>query len=667
MRRSTLLFLSLFLFKNNDLVSQASGDTAQHVFTLGEVKVKGYRSEPFTTTVSAGENAVFNKLDVSHSLALLPGITLSAVGARNESGVYVRGFDLRQVPVYMDGIPEYVPYDGYVDLGRFTVFDIAEVQLAKGYSSVLYGPNALGGAINLVSRKPVKKMELNAITGWLSGGTKTGISLGSNSRKYYWQFSASGLSRDYFPMSASFHSMKNEDGNRRDNSYSTDTRLSGKIGYAPGKGQEYVIGYVYQHGVKGTPVYTGTDTLNSLYKSPRYWRWPNWDKQTVYLIAHNRIGRYNSIETRIYYDQFKNKLYSYDNATYTMISKPYAFKSIYDDYSLGANATYTNTSFKGNTLSIVLQFKEDVHREHNAGEPVRKMADNNAYLAAEDNYRLTSHLNFMTGAGIMLRNSLSAEGYNSTTHKIFNYDDNNNTAWNLQGGLVYIFSRDRVLDFSVARKTRFATMKDRYSFRMGTAIPNPGLIAENALNYQLGYKDILGRKISLYADVFYSHINNTIQMVNNVTFDTTTHKWLSQQQNTGESEFFGAEASIEYRMVPKINLGLNYTFIRRNNLSNNKIKFTDVPEHKLFAFLQYTAAKKINMVLNAEYNTARYSTSYGTTAGSFATFNGRIQYAIYKCFSVEAGVNNIFDANYSLAEGYPEPGRNYLASVLFNL
>ena len=94
-----------------------------------------------------------HRLDASHALDLLSGLSLSNVGGRNESMVYVRGFDLRQVPVFIDGIPEYVPYDGYVDLARFTTFDLSEITVTKGFSSVLYGANAMGGAINLRVKK----------------------------------------------------------------------------------------------------------------------------------------------------------------------------------------------------------------------------------------------------------------------------------------------------------------------------------------------------------------------------------------------------------------------------------------------------------------------------------------------------------------------------------
>jgi len=72
--------------------------------------------------------------------------------------VSIRGFDSREVPLFIDGIPVYVPYDGYVDLGRFTTADLAAIQVAKGFSSVAYGANTLGGAISRFS--PLLEMAL---------------------------------------------------------------------------------------------------------------------------------------------------------------------------------------------------------------------------------------------------------------------------------------------------------------------------------------------------------------------------------------------------------------------------------------------------------------------------------------------------------------------------
>ncbi|HEY0246454.1 MAG TPA: TonB-dependent receptor plug domain-containing protein, partial [Mucilaginibacter sp.] len=253
----------LFLFiVNLVLLSSASAqtsDTSKSVFTLGQVNINGTRDSLRSNNLNASTIDLYNKSDVSHALSLLPGITLTLIGPRNESAVNVRGFDVRQVPIYLDGVPLYVPYDGYVDLGRFNTFNLSQIDVAKGYSSVLYGPNAEGGAINLITRKPVKPFELNAVAGWLNGGYRLNTNIGSNMGKFYYEVSASQLQRNYFPLSSAYVPTKNEDGGHRDNSYSTDFNISGKVGFTPTENQEYAIGYSYQHGTKGTPVYAGND------------------------------------------------------------------------------------------------------------------------------------------------------------------------------------------------------------------------------------------------------------------------------------------------------------------------------------------------------------------------------------------------------------------------
>ncbi|GAB3973449.1 hypothetical protein GCM10028806_27310 [Spirosoma terrae] len=144
-RYQLLVLFGVITYSINPVFAQqtASADSAR-VFSLGEVTVLGRRGVDSTNTAFSRQIEAFNRLDVGRALNVLPGVTLSSVGARNETMVYVRGFDLRQVPVFIDGIPVYVPYDGYVDLGRFTTFDLAEVNVAKGFSSVTYGPNTLG-------------------------------------------------------------------------------------------------------------------------------------------------------------------------------------------------------------------------------------------------------------------------------------------------------------------------------------------------------------------------------------------------------------------------------------------------------------------------------------------------------------------------------------------
>ena len=87
----------------------------------------------------------FDRRDVGEALNTLPGVYLQGGGNRNERQVSVRGFDSRQVPLFIDGVPVYVPYDGNIDLGRFLTSDLAGIEVSKGYASLLQGPNMLGG------------------------------------------------------------------------------------------------------------------------------------------------------------------------------------------------------------------------------------------------------------------------------------------------------------------------------------------------------------------------------------------------------------------------------------------------------------------------------------------------------------------------------------------
>lgn len=663
--KATLFIISMLLIVTKSF-ARPTNDTIP-LFTLGEVVVTTNLHNNINASLNATSIKTFAKNDVGKALNLLPGVTLSAVGPRNESMVYVRGFDLRQVPLLIDGIPVYVPYDGYVDLARFTTFDLSAVNVSKGYTSVIYGPNALGGAINLISRRPVKKFEFDGASGWLSGGYRTNINIGSNLGKFYIQAGASKIQRDSFPLANDFVPGKTEEGGWRNNAYNSDEKYNIKIAYTPNKNAEYALSYIYQHGEKGTPPYTGNDTLNSQYKNPRYWQWPYWNKQSLYFISNTAIDSTQYIKTRIYYDKFKNQLNSYDDATYTTISRPYAFKSFYDDYSVGGIAEYGKVFSQRENIKATIQYKQDVHREYNEGEPERTMSDGTFTAGIENEFKIQEDLLLQTGFSYNSRSSIKAQNYNSTTKEITDYPSNSNDAFNIQGGLVYRLNAFNTFNVSIARKTRFATVKDRYSYRMGTAIPNPDLKAEYALNYELGYKGSVSDKWNIQAALFYSKINNTILMVSNVVYDSTRNVWQSQLQNVGQSEYLGAEFGTEYQLTAPLKIGINYTFIKRNNLSNPSLYFTDVPQHKFFASLKYAMKDKFYIQANTEYNSKRYSTTYGTTTGSFTLLNATAAVHIWKWFSVEAGINNITDANYALVEGYPEPGRNYFVNVVYRL
>jgi iron complex outermembrane receptor protein len=652
----TVAFFTMIGLKGFTQTVTDTSSILHKVYTLGEVNISATVDK---STIDAAEMQKYNAKDVSSALRTLPSLVISENGSRNESTIYLRGFDIRSVPVFMDGIPVYVPYDGYVDLARFTTYDISKIDVAKGFSSMTFGANTIGGAINLVGMKPIQKMELNAKLGATSGkGYETKINLGSNLGKVYIQTGFSLLQRQYIPLSANFDATTLETDHHRDNSYQKDIKGSVKLGYTPNATDEYSINYQYSHGTKGNPVYLGTDKNTRV----RYWQWPYWDKQSIYYISRTKIGERSDLKVRAYYDQFKNELSSFDNNTYSTQNKASSFNSLYDDYTLGGNLEFATDWKDKNRLKVSLHAKNDNHSEHNEGEPVRHFADNTFSLGIEDVYKPGSKLSFIPGISYNLRKSLRAEDYNSTDSTISNYPKNQNDALNAQLATYYKISNAINLSFNIAFKSRFATMKDRYSYSMGTAIPNPDLQSETALNLELASTIEIADKLNFRPELFYSYLYNTIQMVSNVQGD------LSQMQNTGESVFKGIDLSFVYKPVSILNIYAAYSYIQRKNISNPEILFTDVPNNKLFASVEYTVVRKLMINLFGEYDSERNNASDGTRVSpGYFVMNGQVSYLFAHYFTVEIGVNNIFDKNYTIQEGYPEAGRNFYAAIYFNL
>lgn len=639
---------------------QAPAADSSRVFRLGEVTVLGRRDLDSNHTARSGQMEAFNRLDVGRAVNLLPGVTLSNVGARNETMVHVRGFDLRQVPVFIDGIPVYVPYDGYVDLGRFTTFDLAEVNVAKGFSSVTYGPNTMGGAINLVSRRPQQRLEFEGRAGLMSGqGHRLNLNIGTNLGKFYLQGSASQLKQETFPLSADFITRPQEDGGNRENAYRNDRKYSLKAGFTPNATDEYTVSYVNQKGTKGTPPYAGTDSR----QNTRFWQWPNWDKESWYFISRTALTTSSYLKVRLFYDRFKNLLRAFDDNTYSTQRRGSSFNSYYNDDTKGGSLEYANRLADRHNLKASFHYKQDRHRENNLGEPVRTFIDQTLSVGVEDVYRLTSRLSLVPGVSYNSRQSLRAENYESATKLITPFAGNNSAALNAQAGLFYTPTSNRQLSLTVARKTRFATIKDRYSYRMGAAIPNPDLKAETATHVEAAYNDLFrmgssGRSLTLQGSLFYSGLTDAIQQVNDV------QPGVYQFQNTGRAEFYGGDVSVNVPVGKLVQAGAQYSYIHRQNLSNPELKFVDVPDHKVLLFAQAQLLRRATLVGNLEYNSTRYSTSYGTQAGGFLVAYAKASVRVWRYVSLEGGVNNLFDRNYALAEGFPEPGRNYFVNLL---
>src|SRR5258707_9631664 len=146
--------------------AQAQGTTApgpdNTIFNLGQIEQVTITGLLFSeaisqSTVSAEEAFKFNATTVDRAIDLVTGAASGTTGGpRNERLFFIRGFDRFQAPLFVDGIRVYFPADNRVDLSFFLTSNLAEIQVEKGYVSVLSRPGAVGGALHLFTRKPAQ-------------------------------------------------------------------------------------------------------------------------------------------------------------------------------------------------------------------------------------------------------------------------------------------------------------------------------------------------------------------------------------------------------------------------------------------------------------------------------------------------------------------------------
>ena len=631
------------------------------VFTLGEIEVVGEAEEEKNTTVEAvtsEEMELFNRYNVADAVNLLPGVTLNQVGARNETTVYVRGLDIKHVPIFQDGIPIYVPYDGYPDLGRFTTFDLSEIVVSKGFTSVLYGPNTMGGAINMISRRPVGLYETDGGAGYETGDTYHAYgNFGTNQGKWYAQGGASYVNSEYFYVSDNFDPTETQGNGRRDNSYYRDRKFNVKFGFTPNQTDEYAISYINQHGQKGVPPYAGTDPDETV----RYWQWPYWDKESLYFNSLTAIGDQAYLKSRIYYDKFKNSLYSYDDENYDTMTKKYAFKSWYDDHTIGGSVEGGISFASWNTLKAAFHYKRDYHEEHDDDDPHQKFEDEIMSLGVEDTINFRPDLYLIAGVSGDRLKTIKAQDL--VDGQLEDFPKDTIYAVNGQVGLFYkVFDNKGVAHASISRKTRLPSIKDKYSYRMGRAIPNPSLDAEVAYIYELGYQHLLFGDFQIETTLFFNDISDYILLTNipDPSDPTTT---IEQNQNIGDVNLYGLEFWARGHIIKQLELGVNYTLTEADNNSNDE-KLTNIPKHKVFVYALYKPIQPLGILADLQYDSSRYSSTNGVRiTDDFILVNTKIYYEFFNHVTVEFGVDNVFDVNYAYDEGFPEPGRTYFGNL----
>lgn len=628
-------------------------------FHLGRIEVQVTAEAPQLPgayMIGGAEIAAHRRTIVTGVLSLAPGVTVSRVGARNEGVVYIRGFDMRQTPVYFDGIPVSVPYDGYADLDRFLAHDIGEVHVARGFSSTLYGPNTLGGAVNLVSRQPSEKLHGEVEAGYESGRAPGVLaSLGARMRKWYLQTSGGWLQREFFPLPGGFRTSPVQPTHQRVNSDRRDARGHFKVGVTPKAGDEYAFGYLRQDARKGQPPYAGADPS----VRPRYWRWPHWGKDSLYHIASKSLGRDAYLRVRAYYDSYGNRLESFDDASYTTRLRPTSFVSLYEDYRYGARAELGSRAGARQSLKGSVSWQADAHQEHNLGEPERRFRARTVSAGLEDTVRLGGRTQLLAGLSADRLHVLQAQNFQGGV--VSPFPTGGLWAVNPQAGLLHALSPAGRLRFSFASKTRLPTLKDRYSYRMGRSVPNPELREERAGHWEAGYTRSIGSGTLLDAAAFYSAVRGLMQ-------EFYVRPQVYQLRNLGKAAHAGFELSARTDRLRPVMLHVYYAYLHRKNVSAPGTPLIQTPRHSASAQASASLWRKLFLAGDVRFEKGRWDlTESGRylKLGGFAVVNAGVAAPLGRRLELRVGARNLTDRHYYLDEGFPEEGRSLYADLRY--
>lgn len=135
-------------------------DVPNLVPTLDTVVITGTRTERFleevpvrTQVITAADIDRLQARDLADALRSVPGVYLREIIGKQGVEVSMQGFDGDRVLVLIDGVPAPMSTNSTVDITQITVADVERIEIVRGATSALYGSSAIGGVINVITRR----------------------------------------------------------------------------------------------------------------------------------------------------------------------------------------------------------------------------------------------------------------------------------------------------------------------------------------------------------------------------------------------------------------------------------------------------------------------------------------------------------------------------------
>lgn len=677
-----LLVSCLFLVTSPAMAEEKAQTESYESYSLGEVYIKGekppvVKEVAVINEITAEDIQATNSKTVAEALAFAPGIRVTT-GTKSEPGISLHGvFDQSRLLVMIDGVPYYETKYGKLDLNQFDTDIIDKIEVVEGAASVLYGANALGGAINIITKKPVQgkpsfgvRLEAGDVD-YYKASAYNGMNTG---RFYYWlnyshsQAHGWRMSDDFQPRVGTVSAGKTsrngifEDGGTRNQSdYRTDS-IWAKFGYTPTKDSEYAINFHYVNRDKGNP--PSLDSVKVFTSPPafsNFFRFPSYDDWGIDLSGEQRVNNWLTVKAKLFYHNHVDELQSFADETFLQsiaLSK-------YQDYIIGGSMVTELRPVKWNTMRFSLNYKGDSHKQRDDSyQSFENFFAWTGSVGVEDEITYWKNFSVVVGGSFDWFKITDANQNKSDNTQISLDTKPTTTSFNPMIGASYSFPDSTKLFASVARKTHFPTLS--YLFASASKGGNPDLRPESAINSQIGASRSFGDFAWGRLAFFYHDITDLI--------DRSGPNKTDQYVNFGKVEVYGIEFNTELYPAKDLVLKLGYNFNHATDQSDNKVtdKVRNVPQHKLDLGAQYTIPyAKTRIDLNGILFSNLYSQVPTVSrpddelkrSPGFFVMNARVSQKFMKHFEAYVAINNIFDRNYEPEAGYPALGRNIFGGL----
>lgn len=684
-KRRMCLFVFLIVLYVGPVWAQEGQEPKDfQVYTLGEIVVKGERSAvrdvAITTEVTPENFEATNSFSVPEALTYTPGVVVST-GTKNQANISVHGFGQERMLTLIDGVPYYETNYGKLDLNQISLDSVARIDVVKGAASTLYGANALGGVINIITKKPTEKpsLSVNAEYGvdGLEDPYKVSLSHGmKRGALSYWlsyshrEWDSWELSDDFNPQVGTIRRVPGgmtstiiEDGGDRENSdYKTDNFWA-KVGLEPSDDTEVYANLHYITTEKGIP--PDIDFVPVFYDDyfSRLFRWDKYKDWGIDLSGKHRLTDKWSLQGTLFYHNHKDDLASYDDLEYTNRIG----LSNYQDYIVGGMVLTEFRPVDWDTLKLATNYRGDSHEQR--ADKSLPFAESFSYTGSvgveNESFFLDNRLSIVVGASYDWYDTEEAESDPNNDGNIIKHDTPDTMdEFNPMVGASYSINDATRVFASVARKTRFPTLNEMF-----TDAPNLDLEAETSMNYIAGISWAPGHILEVELSPFYYDISDYI------TSDLPDNP-DRQYFNYQKVEITGVEFNVVLTVIENLLIKAGYTYTDAKNKSSNRVtdKVEFIPEYKLDLGLRYVIPNlgtKINLtMLNVgesydQLPTFRNPTDPEEKSDDYTFFNAKITQPVTDHFEAYLSVDNIFDKDYQPEKYFPAPGRRIWLGASF--